>query len=354
MTVAASGSLTATASATATSQPALSLVPAGTTGVTMGNVKFHATNEDITVQKIGLTLANGTYGTLSTGNGGSSSSGVNDVVQASIYNGATLIGTATFTGATATSSLDVPVTVLANQDLVLTIKADITNIATNLPAGIGDTVKVDPLNAQGVGASGSQVNISATAGVNGVQIFKSVPTVALASGACNGTGCNGVNQVLKAFTVKADAAGSISVEQLSFSVSTSSASVTNLSVQVLDNNGNVATSTFGTQAGSLAATTATFTGGPVIVPANTAYTFRLIGTVTPGGSATNWSVNTTLSGDTAAITGIGAAPGYIATTTAVANASNFVWSDNATTTAGGNDVDWTNGYRVSGLPSIGI
>lgn len=362
MTIASAGTLTATAASTAVSQPALALVAAGTSGVTMGNVKFHATNEDIQVQKIGLTLANGTYGSANRGAAGNSGHAAkDDVATAYIYNGATLIGTASFTDSTATSTLSTPVTIPANSDVTLTIKANISSIGINNEAGIGDTVKVDPLNAQGIGlASSQQVNITATAGVNGVQIFKSVPTVALGTGACTGTGCNGTNQVIKSINVTANAAGPISVEQLKFDVATSSATIDAMNVVVYDNTGGVATSTFGAQiAGSAMASapTLTFTGGPVIIPAGTTYNFKLVGTVTPGGSATNWSVNATLQGDSAAVAGIGSSPSVIGTTTAVANAtaqSGFIWSDNATTTAALGDVDWFNGYQASGLPSIGL
>jgi len=362
MSVASAGSLTATAASTAVAQPALALVPAGTAGVTMGNVKFHATNEDIKVQKVGLTLTNGTYGSGNKGAAGNSGHVANDdVVTAYIYDGATLVGTATFTGTTATSTLTTPVTVSANSDKTLTIKADIASIGVAQAGGIGDTVKVDPLNAQGIGlASSQQVNISATAGVNGVQMFKTVPTVALGTGACVGTGCNGTNQVLKVIKITADASGSINLAQLKFDVATSSATLDAANVSVYDASNNVATSTFGAQiAGTAMASspTLTYTGGPVIIPAGATYTVKLTGTVTPGSSATNWSVNVTLQGDSAAIAGIGSSPITVGTTTAVANAdaqSGFIWSDNATTTAGLTDVDWFNGYQVNGLPSIGL
>jgi len=327
-------------------------------------VKLHASKEAVNVTKIGFTLTNGTYGTASTGSGGSSNAGANDVVTAWILNGSSVIGSVTFTGTTgpitATSTLTSPLNVPQDSDVILTIKSDLAAIGFSAAGGIGDTVKVDPLNAQGTGASsGSQINITANAGVNGVQMFKSIPTVANTSAGCsNSNSCNGTSQVLKSFTVKADQAGSISVQQLKFFVSTSSANVTNLLVQVLDQNGNVATSTFGaTQcsagctAGQSAGTSAvTITGGPVIVPAGQTYTFKLLGDVAASG--TTWSVNAKIKGDAAADAKIGSAPAMIGTTTALIDAdtnSNFIWSDNATTTAALTDVDWFNGFQVNGL-----
>ena len=362
MTVSSAGTLTATASGTAVAQPALARVVAGTTGVTMGSVKFSATNEDIQLQKIGLTLTNGVTGSASQGAGGNSGHVANDnVTTAYIYNGATLVGQVTFTGTTATSTLSTPVNVPANGNVTLTIKADLANVGTNLPGGIGDTVKVDPLNAQGLGlASSQQVNISATAGVNGVQMFMSVPTVALGTGACTGTGCNGTNQVIKSINVTANTAGPISVRQLIFDIATSSATLDTANVVVYDQSGNVASSTFGASIDGDAMASGpslVYTGGPVIIPAGATYNFKLTATVTPGSTATNWSVNTTLQGDSAAIAGLGSSPITIGTTTAVAQADGqegFIWSDNATTTAGLTDVDWFNGFQVSGLSANGI
>ncbi len=362
---ASTGAFTATAAGTAIAQPALAQVPAGSTGVTVGFVKFHASNEAVNLTKVGLTLTHGTYGSASTGSGHSSASGAGDVTLAYIYNGSTLVGTASFSGSqtTATSTLSSPVSLAKDADTVLTIKADIAPISVSGSAGIGDTLAIDPINAQGNGvSSGKTLNVSATSGVNGVQLFKSVPTVANNSSvSCSNSStpvCTGTTQTLKQFTVTANNAGSVSVEQLKFFVSTSSANVTNLLVQVLDNGNNVATSTFGSTqcstgctAGQSAGTSAiTFTGGPVIIPAGTSYTFKLLADVAP--TQTTWSVNAKLKGTSAAIAGIGSTPTYIGTTTAIANAdtnSNFIWSDNATTTAGANDVDWFNGYQVSGL-----
>src|SRR3989344_7321146 len=78
-------------------------VAGGTAGVDMGVLKFRATNEDVTLTKVGLKL---TLGTAS------------HVTSASIYNSSNqLVGTVTFPQgslAVATSTLSVPVTLTAN------------------------------------------------------------------------------------------------------------------------------------------------------------------------------------------------------------------------------------------------
>jgi len=96
------------------------------------------------------------------------------------------------------------------------------------------------------------------------------------------------------------------------------------------------------------------------IPAGSTYYFRVTGTVTlTAGSGTfSGSVTTRLGGDAAYL-----AAGWTdqpaihmaqaASTTAFAPGNNFIWSPNATTTAGATDSDWTNGFNVQGLPSDG-
>jgi len=367
MTIASAGTVTLTSQSVDVSQPALSLVAAGTSGVTIGNMKLSATNESVTIQKIGLALGgtatstNGRYGTASTGAAGSSSSGVGDVMTAYIFNGATLLGSATFTGSSqsATSTLSTPLVINANNSVTLTIKADLSPISVSDTGGIGDVVAIDPENAQGVGnQSGSQINVLAanTSGVNGVQMFKSIPTVALGTGACSGNGCNGTNQLLKTFTVTANSAGPVSVWRVIFNIATTSASASSTLLTVLDENGSTATSTFGVQQDGGVAGRTIFTGGPLIIPAGKTYTFKLTGIVTPLSGVTNWSVVTTLLGTSTANKAVGTTPITNATTTSIAGGQGyeFIWSDNATTTAGINTVDWFGGAQINGLPSTGI
>jgi hypothetical protein len=347
-------------------------------------VKFHASNEAVNLTKVGLTLAGGVYGTNSTGTGGSSASGSGDVLTAYLYNGSTQVGAVTFTGSqtTATSTLSQVVNLPKDTDVVLTIKADVANIGVSSSGGIGDTLKINPLNAEGSGvSSGKTVAVTAASGVSGVQLFKSFPTVAFVS---NSSNPNGTNVVLKKFTVTANSAGPVGIYQMVFSMATSSASAYNFKLYAFQDSGysqGVSSQGSGTgqigsavcaAQGNCTSTTPTLifaTGAsPVEIPAGTTYYFELLGTVTPGSTANNWTISPTLLGDTNGLAAIiGATPTYIATSTTnvlVAPANdgntasvaykNFIWSDNATTTAGVNDVDWTNGYQVPGLPSNGI
>ncbi len=382
-TVSSKGTVTATAASSAVAQPSLAITAAGTTGVTVGYVKFHATNEAVNLTKVGLTLGYGTYGSKSTGAGNSSNNGVNDVAQAYIYNGSTLVGTASFTGtgATATSTLTSPVVLAKDADTVLTIKADLASVGVSAAGGIGDTLTIDPLNYEGSGAnSGQTIKGGATQGVNGVQLFRTAPTVAFVS---NSTNPNGTNVVLKKFTITAGAANPVGIYQMAFTIATSSASAYNFKLYGYTDSGysqgissqgsgtgQIGGATCATQTSCVNNPTAVFTVAssiPFQIPAGSTYYFALLGTVTPNATANNWTISPTLLGD-AAISTIGGTPTYIATTTAAIAASgitastgagtlagsDFIWSDNATTTAGQYDVDWTNGYQVAGLPSTGI
>jgi hypothetical protein len=381
------GSFTETAANSSVAQPSLLPVAAGTTGVTMGYVKFHASNEAVNLTKIGLTLSgtNGKYGSLSTGLGGSSNGGSGDVVTAYIYNGSMQVGTATFSGSqtTATSTLSTFVTLPKDQDIVLTIKADVAAIGVSASGGIGDVLTIDPVNAEASGvSSGKTVGAGlATSGVSGVQLFKSFPTVAFVSNSINP---NGPNVVLKKFTVTANAAGPVGIYQMAFSVATSSASVYDLKLYAYTDAGySQGVSSQGSGTGQIGNATCTVQGtcntastvtavfqaatNPVEIPAGSTYYFALLGTVTPTASANNWTISPTLIGDSID-TLIGPTPTtYNATTTANIMATradnggtapaaykNFIWSDNATTTSAFTDVDWMNGYQVPGLPSTGI
>jgi hypothetical protein len=343
---------------------------AGTTQVTATNIKIHATSEPVTLTKLGLTLTGSVCGTKSTGAGGTSNGCVNDVVQAVIYDGATPIGSATFTGTTntATSSLTTTVTVPANTDKILTVKVDLAQIGVSAAGGIGDLVKVSPLNAEAIGqSSGSTIQVGATGTSNGLQLVRTSPVVANGNAASfsNNNGCNGSNQTLKRFSVTANSANPVGVYQVNLTVATSSAvQVTALNLYAYtDASYSSPLSSQGSGSGLVdtktpdsSTYTASYTASTLIeIQGGQTVYFALLGTVVPSG--VTYSVNATLNGDVAQTgLGTGNTNGYIATTTAAAVTSGdkFIWSDNATTTAATTDVDWFNGFQVQGLPSTGI
>lgn len=360
MTV-ASGSL---ALSVDSSSPATTTVAAGSTGVTMGVLKFRASNEPVSLTKVGLQLT-GSGNTLSNAAGATTNSGVSDLVQVYLYDGATLVGTATFTGTgtSATSTLNTTVTLPKDVDKTLIVKADLAGIGTGLGGGIGDSVIINPLNAEGSGqSSGTTIQSGATIGVAGVKMYKSYPTLATdtlpTTGAADGR--------LMRFKVTANGAGPVGINEFTFTVaSTTGVTVTTVRLKgYTDSSYSNAISGQGS-GGQIGSDTAAIVSGtafeispttnPVQIPAGTTYFFELTASVT--GVDSGDSLVTTLSGDSAAITGTNT--GYnVGTTTATGEvgevAANFVWSGNSSTTAARVDPDWSNGFNVPGLPSGGL
>lgn len=324
------------------SSPSFMVVAAGSTGVNAGVVKLRASNEDVSLTKLGLVLTSGTVG---------------DVLSVDVYDGATKVGTAYFTsGAYATSTLTTAVTLPKDTDKTLTLKANLAGIGSSESGTAGVTVKVDPSYAEGSGlASGSTLYDIADIGVAGFGMYKSFPTLALESGS-QALGTTGIaDGRLIRFKVTADAKGPVGIAGFGFTISTTSVSVSNVALYGYTNSTySSAISGQGTS-GQIGSTIATWTYGAenkivpttnaVQVPAGQTYYFELRGSV--AGATTGSSVVTTLNGDSAAqaIT-----QAVTATTT-----HSFVWSGNSTSTSNlTGDADWTNGYSIEGLPSSGL
>ena len=361
MTV-ASGSFTA---AIDSSTSNYAVVAAGATGVNIGTFKFRASNENVNLTKIGLTLSTST---------------ASDLGNVYLYQGSTLIGSAVFTGTntTATSTLTNSLLLTKDTDVLVTIKTDLANIGVNDTGTEGRLVQIDVTNAEGSGVlSGSTLTTSAvTAGVNGVRMFKSYPTVASDTslpslGVADGR--------LMRFKITASPAGPVGLYLLDFTIATSSfatgGGVTVPKVMVYSDSAysQLVSGSYGVQTGQFGdnfvvnANTPTFTASttgsylPLQIPAGTTYYFQVEATVSS--VTTGTSVTTTLNGDGAYIASahlnIGtvgpSVPLTSSTTGAVADTNNdFIWSGNATTTTVKNANDWANGYGIPGLPSGGF
>jgi len=333
---------------TDSSSPSYTVVASGSTGNTAGVLKFRATNEGVNLNRLGLKLTSGS---------------ASDLVQVSIWDGATQVGTAVFTGSSAyaTSTFATPVSLPKDADKTLTIKVDLASVGTSQPGTQGSLIKVDfngsdSTGTQGTGTgSGNTINATGSSSVAGVRLFKSFPTLAIDT-----LGATGVQDGrLMRFKVTANAGGSIGISQLKFTVATSSVAVTNL--QLFAYNDAAYSSPVSGQgtSGQIGNTAATYNGTaltitpstPVQVSANSTVYFELKGSIAP--SATSYSVVSTLSGDSAYPTQL--TSGYnVATSSALTTAHNFVWSGNATSTSVTADVDWSNGYGLPGFSASGL
>ncbi len=353
------------------SSPAYSLVAGGSTGVTTGVIKFRATNESVNLNKIGLTLT-----TVTTGN---SSNVAQDLGTVYLYNGANLIGTATFTGSNtvATSTLSSPLLLTKDTDVLVTVKADFADVGTGLTGVSGDLIKIDPTNAEGSGLSSGNTLYTAgiTAGVAGVRLFNTFPTLALDTLSSTGIG----DGRLIRFKVTADSHGDVSIFRFAFTLATSTLSVSNIGLFGYTDSGystamsgnfavggtssggqvdeNLATSTCSTgpinmtnassscsSTGSLQTLKYQAAVNPVIIPAGQTRYFELRGSIT--GNASGAAVVTKLVADTSTATSTAAGSALLS--------SNFVWSPNSTSTSVFSSNDWTNGYGLVGFPTSGL
>jgi hypothetical protein len=395
-----SGSLAITKGA---SSPSYAIATAGSTGVVIGSMNFKSTNQDVNLSKLGLQLTN------------TASSSSSDLVQATIWDGATQVGTVSFTGTntTATSTAlnnGAGVTLPKDMDKVLTIKADLASIVSgqlgNTNATPGHLISVDFLGAESTGSqSGTTIWGTGSTAFDGVRLMKSFPTVAIGS---LPAGAVSDGRLIR-FTVTADASGPINLAKFVVQVGTSSATVASVNAFGYTDSaysqpiGGVNTSgqfmTANQTAGGSSATAAmkvvlapqTSAGASttIQVPAGSTRYFEVRGTVTAASGATNYSVVTTLLGDSAyplappllvscsndaaaAICGTGtsgvastAAQAFLASSTPFTATSaaipatsltyNFVWSPNSTSSSAAlTDTDWTTGYAVPGLPASGL
>ena len=336
-------------------------VAAGSTGVTIGTFKFRATNENVNLTKVGLTLSTSTPSDLGT---------------VYLYQGATLLGSATFTGSNtiATSTLNSSLALAKDTDVLITIKADLANIGSSDTGTEGRLVKIDVTNAEGSGvSSGSTLQVGGvTAGVNGVRMFKSFPTVAQDSMSSTGV----ADGKLMRFKITADSHGPVGLSTLDLTIATSSfvsgGGVSSVKVMVYSDASyslpvsgtyGAATGQFGATNGTTGGTTLTSnptltftaTTNPLQVPASTTYYFQVEATV--ASTQVGTSVTTTLNGDAAYLVSGSTGPYFVSTTTSglLADTNNdFAWSGNATTTAVFGSNDWANGFGIAGLPSGGF
>ncbi len=357
--------------------PGYAIASSGSTGVTDGTFKFRATNESVNLTKLGLQIAAGSI----------ASSSASDLVKVSIFNGTTQVGTAYFTGnaTVATSTFTSPVLLTKDADTVLTVKVDLASINSSAAVPFsGHLVKVDFLNAEGTGASsGTTIYPSGSTAVSGVRVMKSVPT--FSKDALSSTGA--ADGELLHFKVTADAAGPISIAQFQVTIATSTANTAVSNVNIygytdssystpisgvtgsgqLDNVNQCVAGVDGKCASNstkivVPVMTAAGVQTSVQVPAGQTRYFAVRGNVT---TVTGSSIVTTLIGDSAyplfaTTEPVASSSGFMAAeaSSTVFGASYvngfFVWSPNSTTTSSVNDVDWTNGFGVAGLPSSGI
>lgn len=380
MTIQTGGALTV---AKDSSSPSYTIASGGTPNVTLGVLRFNGTNEEMRLDRVGLIMSNS-----------SASSTPADLATVKLYDGATEVGTATFSGsnrfATSTIYSNVTVTIPSNGFKILTVKGDLADIGTGLSGDSGVLVQVDYDQESSVSAggcstraygaqSGAQVCSTTTTdtAVSGVRMFRSYPTVAQLTTTATtlGTGTN--------------------VELLRFSVAASAnAGNADLGIQLSEITINIASSTASAVAGTTTAENIDvyaytdssfsqgvpgFTNGLVYdgadgtglsgdnelefssvldIPNGSTYYFKVVAdvTFTPGTTPSGF-ITTKLVGDSD-YPSLSTLMTDETTLDALSAGENFVWSPNSTTTESTSalsraKLDWTGGFSVPGLPSIG-
>ena len=372
MTIKGAGTLTVALDA---SSPAYAIAQAGTTGVTLGVLRFNGTNEDMRLDRVALQLAGGAATTSS------ASSSPANIAQVTLWDGATQVGTAVFAGSNRVSTTTLSSTVIVPKDgyKTLTVKGDLAGIGVGQAtstSGILLNVDYDDNDSTGTRAigvsSGSTINRTASAdtAVSGVRVFRTIPTFAKL--AVPSTTLINAPMDLYRFSITAGSGQDLSLYQLVANISTSTASTANGTTTV------TSLKVFAYTDSSFSNAVSGFTDGQVVttitdllgsggdnelqmssiltIPAGQTRYFRITGTITGTSGTTNWSgsVSTYIAGDSAypAI----AQAQLMENASAVDDDSNddFVWSPNSTSTSPSfNNMDWANGYGVPGLSSSG-
>lgn len=237
--------------------------------------------------------------------------------------------------------------------------------------GLNGTYGTGASSGNTIGDASGEISGSDTAS-NGVRIMRSYPVfekLAVPSTAL----VNGVMDVYR-FSLKAEPSNSngLGLTKITLNVSTSTGSsvsgtTTLTSVEVFaytksDFTGPVSGYTNGQVVATVSGLTSSGDNNLSLssilqIPSGKTYYFKVTGTatLTSGTGTFSGSITSRISGDSvypaSALTS-----GYMmATSTAVDDHTddNFIWSPNSTTTATANDVDWTNGFNIPGLPSGG-
>ncbi len=383
MTASAGGTLSVVLD---TASPGYAIASSGSTGVELARIKFSAANEDVDLRQVALVLESVASNTPV------------DLVnrEVKLYDGATLIGTAVFpTGDNATSSQISNFRIPRDGSKVLIVKGDIAGISASGPlTSSGDLliVNYDTNNESGtdgtygVGVSSGSNRVPTTGAVtspSGVRITKSYPTLELLS-VPSGTLVAGENKLYR-FKVTA-VGGDVAVAKFSFNVSSSTVAATTTSYAVYAYNdsgfstadtsfsstGLVNANSYFNGLGATTGVTAQVSNVDIypnkssatttyIVPSGSTRYFEFRGTAsnlrTDSGSE---SITVRLLGDSAFPTGAATlmlVAGTSAGASGVDNDTNddFIWSPVSTTTQNTiNDLDFTNGYQVSGLPADGM
>lgn len=346
MTVATAGTLTTTNG----SMPDAAIVLAGSTGNYMAQYTFSASNEGFTIDALKLKVAKA-FATSTAGVTIKYKNAAGVLQQASdqfIADDAIANATATFTGLT----MYVP----ANGDVSLDVYVDMASLSSSGASGATGAVILD--NNEGFSATGDSGTSQEFAGAlvtsadltgNSFYNRKTKPTFAKID---LGTAPDPVAGALFKFSVIADSAGTVEIKQLGFTITTTTANVTDLYLYDPSASTRITTtdvSTLASPIGSwrLIVGRASAASGPgdasddnILSIGSSAKTYEVRGTVT--GYVVATAITVRFKQDTAATT-------TSAVSTMISQGAYNIWSDRSKSAHTTVTADWTNGYLLKDM-----
>ena len=280
-----SGSLSATVAA---GDPVSANIVAGAASINVGQFEFNAVSSAYTIQNLDISVA----GTI------------NDVTAVTVTyldaNGNTQTSTQPIVGTVASFS-GLNIYVPANDQADVTVSIGTPTIASGAQSGSSVSVGLASSNFRAVDASGRSITTGFTKAAEGTfYVYKSIPTFATLAITSN---IPSSGNPLYRFSVTADPKGSIDLSKVTFNLSTTSVSVTNM--YVVDEASGLSVGSVGAN-GAVAMTQQ--------IGAGMSKTYALYGTV--GGFTTGSSLTISLAQDTSLST------------------TNVQWSDRSTTANG--------------------
>ncbi|MDO8408263.1 MAG: peptidoglycan-binding protein [bacterium] len=327
--------------------PGSNNVIAGAASVQVGQFNFSAANSAFTVQNLAILIPN--TAATSVSNVTLSYKDVNGVTQTASQT-LTLTTPATETSATATFT-GLTMYVPANSDANLDVFAGISTIASGATSSAAIIATLDDGNGSSLfkaiddaGTALTKFNANNTNIASGGTHYvrKSVPTIAsLGAQPSFATGAP-----FYKFSVTADAAGAVEWSKITFTLATTTATITavyladdSTGVNLLDNTSTSA-STTATQI-TVDLTKNAVKAKYAQVAAGVTKTYALYGTITTG---TTYNATLSLTSDTSAI----------ANEPATTGTGNFEWSDRSYVGHAISTADWTNGNLLKNFTSTAV
>ena len=357
--------------------PSYAVTAAGRTDVPVAAYKISANGEAIRITDFALQLTSDVKGSVSP----------TDLIKATLWDGTAKVGEAVFAGGSKTASvlLSVPFIVPKDDSKLLIVKVDLAPQGPSQPGSPGALVRVDwdndpSVGTQGIGmTSGSLIARTSTTDTAsaGVRVYKSYPTFSTLVFRTTQLTAGRVD--LFRFKIAAAPDGDIGIAKFTFHIATSSsatsssAMITNENVYAFTDSGFSIPASGVQTDGALSAENisgrrwidastdleirvqnAAGERTSIVIPAGQTRYFAIRADAMPSGA--QYSVSTQLQGDAVFVGNDNAlSPGvsYLGDYTTIGNSgeNDFIWRQFMSGAPTDQNLDFSNGYGLVGLPS---